>query len=178
MSGILDSKLTLRHLVVLGVLVATLAISASALAVGSSTNGTFSAGSIRMSSAKSNAYVNVSGSTALLKVLTTSISVPSGKTADVQANFSATVAHNLGTYAYCFGAFTLDGATSDATFAPGNVQLIGGGTAAEPDAVSVGMTGFRRGIGPGNHFVNVYISSAYAGCTVEDRAVNVLVNIH
>ena len=178
MSGILDSKLTLRHLLFLGVLVATFGVSASAFAGTFSTNGTFSAGSIRMSSAKSNTYVNVSGSTTLLKVLSTSISVPSGKTADIQATFSATVAHNIGTYAYCFGAFTLDGATSDATFQPGNVQLIGGGTTAEPDAISVGMTGFRKAIGPGSHSVNVIISSAYSGCTVEDRALNVLVNIH
>jgi hypothetical protein len=178
MSGILDSKLTLRHLLVVGILVATFGISAGALAAGSSTNGTFSAGSIRMSSARSNTYTSVSGTGTVVKVLTTSISVPSGKTADVQATFSATVAHNLGTYAYCFGAFTLDAATSDATFKPGNVQLIGGGTATEPDAISVAMTGFRQGIGPGSHFVNVYINSAYAGCTVEDRALNVLVNIH
>jgi hypothetical protein len=176
MSGILDSRLSLRHLLVVGGLVATFAVSASALAGSFSPSGTFSAGSIRMSSAKSNAYVNVS-STAV-EALSTSISVPAGKKAEVQATFSATLAHNIGTYAYCFGAFTLDGATSDASFQPGNVQLIGGGTGAEPDAITVAMTGFRTGIGPGSHSVNVYISPSYAGCTVEDRALNVVVNIH
>ena len=178
MSGILDSKLSLRRLLLLGAVVATFAVSGTALAGSFSANSTFSAGSIRMSSAKSNTYVSVSATSPLLNVLSTSISVPSGKTADVQATFSATLAHNIGTYAYCFGAFTIDGATSDASFQPGNVQLIGGGTAAEPDAISVAMTGFRKGIGHGNHSVNVYINSAFAGCTVEDRTLNVLVNIH
>ena len=176
MSGILGSSLSLRQLLVVGGLVATFSVGASVLASGVSPSGTFSAGSIRMASAKSNTYVNVS-STAV-KVLSTSISVPAGKKADVQAAFSATVAHNGGSYAYCFGAFTLDGATADASFQPGNVQLIGGGTAAEPDAISVAMVGFRTGIGPGTHTVNVYINGAFAGCTVEDRALNLVVNIH
>ena len=97
MSSIFDSRVTLRHLLVLGVLVATLAISAGALAGSRSSNNQFTAGSIRMSSAKSNAYMGVTGADPAIKVLSTSISVPAGRTADVQATFSATLAHNLGT---------------------------------------------------------------------------------
>ena len=177
MSRILGSKFTLRHLVVVAILIATLAISAAALAGARSSHGQFAAGSIRMSSSKSNAYVSVDSDT-VTKVLRTSFKVPSGKTADVQATFTGTFAHNIGTYAYCFGAFTLDNQTyPDATFQPGQVQLFGGATSTEPDQLSLGMTGYRTTIGPGTHFVNVYISPAYAGCTVEDRALNVLVNI-
>jgi len=178
MSRILDSKLTLRRVVVLGSVIATLGISAGALAVGNTINGTFPAGSIRMSSASSSVFVSISGSDPVTRVLRTSISVPSGKTADVQASFSVTVTHNVGQYAFCFGAFTIDGSTNDSLFHPGHVQLLGGATATEPDQVSVGMTGFRKNIGPGKHFVNVYVDGVYAGCTLQDRALNVLVNIH
>lgn len=178
MSGILDTKVTLRHLLILGILVATFAVSVGTLAA-NTINGAFSAGSIRMSSAKSNQFLSVSGTdNPPVLVLHTAFTVPSGKTADVQATFAASLAHNVGTYAFCFGAFTLDGATTDANFKPGSVQLIGGGTATEPDTISTSMTGFRKGISHGSHTVNVYIHSAYAGCTVEDRALNVLVNIH
>lgn len=182
MSRFLDSKLTLRHLLIFGVLIATLAISAGAVAGVRISHGTFTTGSIRMSSASSNAFVNVSSDT-LTKVIRTGIKVPSGKVADVQATFSATLAHNLGTgdgtYAYCFGAFTLDDQTyPDHTFKPGPVQLLGGAAANEPDAVTVAMTGFRTTIGPGKHYVNVFINPSYAGCIVEDRALNVLVNVH
>jgi hypothetical protein len=177
MSGILDSKLSLRHLLILGVLIAILTVSAGAVAGVRISHGTFTTGSIRMSSASSTTFVNVSST--VTKVIRTGIKVPSGKVADVQATFSATLAHNLGTYAFCFGAFTLDDqAPPDATFKPGQVQLLGGGTATEPDAVTVSMSGYRLTIGPGKHYVNVFINPAYAGCTVEDRALNVLVNVH
>jgi hypothetical protein len=177
MSRILDSKLTLRRVLVLGSLIATLATSAGALAI-NSINGQFGAGSIRMSSASTGVFVSISGSDPVTKVLSTSISVPSGKTADVQASFSVTVTHNNGSFAYCFGAFTIDGSTNDSLFHPGHVQLLGGATTTEPDQVSVGMTGWRKNIGPGTHHVNVYVDGAFAGCTLQDRNLNVLVNIH
>lgn len=177
MSRILESKLTLRHVLVLGILVATLAISAGALAGSRSSNGAFSSGSIRMSSAKSNTYVSA-GTDAVVKVLSTSFNVPSGKSAEVQATFSATLSHNVGQYAYCFGKFVLDGATNDAAFKPGQVQLIGGATSTEPDQISTAMTGYRKSIGAGSHVVNVYIIGSFSGCTLQDRALNVLVNVH
>lgn len=40
------------------------------------------------------------------------------------------------------------------------------------------MNGFRKGIGPGTHYVNVYISSAYEGCELQGRALNVVATIH
>ena len=47
-----------------------------------------------------------------------------------------------------------------------------------PNGLTVAMAGHRRGIGPGVHRVRVYVHSAYAGCTLQERALNVIVNIH
>ena len=44
--------------------------------------------------------------------------------------------------------------------------------------VGVAMVGYKKGIGPGSHYVNVYINSAYAGCQLQERGLNVIVNFH
>ena len=67
---------------------------------------------------------------------------------------------------------------ADDHFNPGQYQLLGGGTATQPDAVSVAMTGIRKGVGPGQHTVNVYINSAYAGCTLFAHALTVQADIY
>jgi len=138
----------------------------------------FPSGSLRLSSASSSATVSVDSDT-MERVLRTAITVPSGKVADVQATFSTTMLHNIGTYAYCFAYFTLDSQSNiDPQFKPGQVQLLGGATAQMPNALGVAMTGFRKNIGPGTHYVNVYINPSYAGCTLMERALNVVVNVH
>ena len=167
------------HALVVGLLIAMLA--GSTIAIAAAPSALFPSGALRLSSKASSSSVSISGTDgpdSLKRVLRTKFIVPSGKTGDVQATFSTSVLHNGGQYAYCFGRFTLDGATTDTAFKPGSVQLLGGETATMPNAVGVAMTGFRKAIGPGTHYVNVYISSAYAGCTVMERALNVVVNIH
>jgi hypothetical protein len=39
------------------------------------------------------------------------------------------------------------------------------------------MSGVKKGVGPGYHYVNVYVSSAYAGCTLFARTLNVVATI-
>ena len=175
-SGSLISKVTLRHLLVLGVLVAVPALGAGAFAA-SSVNSFRPAGTIRLASASSSSSVSVDSDT-VKKVLSVSISVPSGRHADLQATFSASVHHNLGTFAYCFGSITVDGVPPSGQFKPGLQQLLGGATASEPDAVSAAMTGYRTSVGSGSHTVNVYITPSYAGCTLQERALNVVADIY
>ena len=179
MLGFLDTKVTLRHLLVLGVLVAVPAMGAGALAGGSALNSLQPAGSVRMASTSSTVSVDITGDQ-VKRVLHVSFNVPKGKKADVQASFSASVHHLTGGagFAYCFGTFTIDHAPPDAAFKPGIQQLLGGSQSTEPDAVSSGMVGYRNGIGSGTHTVNVYITSAYSGCELQERALNVLVNLH
>jgi hypothetical protein len=110
-------------------------------------------------------------------VIRTTVSVPPGRTADVQASWSGDLHPNVGQYAYCFGYFTIDGTTDD-FFKPADAyQLIGGETAKMPNAVTVSMNGYRRQVGPGQHSLNVYINSAYAGCTIFGQALNAVINI-
>jgi len=166
---------------VAGVVVACV-LAGATLTVAATINSQFSSGSIRLSSSSSSSSVSITGTSgpdSLKRVIRTEIKVPSGKTADVQATFSASLLHNVGTFAYCFGRFTLDGASSDgAAFNPGTAQLLGGETATMPNAVGVAMIGYKKGIGPGSHYVNVYINSAYAGCQLQERGLNVIVNFH
>ena len=106
--------------------------------------------------------------------------VPSGKVADVQATFTGTIfPYKLsGSFAYCFGRFTVDSQTNaDPQFRPGQTQLLGGTHADMPDQFSVAMSGFKKGIGPGTHYINVYILSAYEGCSFQERSLNVVVNL-
>ncbi len=176
MFGFLDTKVTMRHLVLLGVLVAVPSLGAGALAGSSTISSLLPSGTVRMASTSSTTSVSVDSD--VKRVLHVSIKVPSGKHADIQATFSASIHHNLGTYAYCFGTITLDNAPPSGKFKPGLQQLLGGATATEPDAVSAAMTAYRTGVGSGYHTVNVYITPSYAGCILQERALNVLVNIH
>ena len=177
MFSFLDTKVTLRHLILLGVIVAVPSIGAGALAGSSSTDSLRPAGSVRMVSASSASSVLVTSG--YVRVLHVSVTVPSGKTADVQASFSASVAHLIGGgTAFCWGNFTIDHAPPDTKFKPGNQELFGGSESFEPDVFSIGMVGFRSGVGPGTHTVNVYVSPYGDGCAVHERALNVLLNIH
>lgn len=177
MLGFLDTKVTLRHLLILGVLVAVPSLGAGAFAAGSSIQSLLPSGSVRMAETSSSSSVSADSDT-VTKVLSVSISVPSGKHANLQATFSATILHNAGTFAYCFGSITLDNAPPSGQFRPGLQQLLGGATANEPDAVSAAMTGYRTSVGSGSHTVNVYITPSYAGCTLQERALNVLADIY
>ncbi len=166
---------------VFGVGLLACVLAGGAFAIAASPNSQLASGSLRLSSTASSDPIDITGTDtpdSLKRVLRTAINVPSGKTADVQATFSASLHHQSGTYSYCFGRFTLDSHTSDSNFKPGSVQLLGGETATQPNAVGVAMTGYRKSIGPGSHYVNVYISSAYAGCELQERALNVIVNLH
>jgi len=175
------SELKPRRIHLVGVGLVVSALIGGTFAIAASPAAQFSSGSLRLSSAASDASVSIEGTEgpdSLKRVLRTQIVVPSGKTADVQATFSTSMLHNVGTYAYCFAYFTLDSQSNeDPQFKPGMTQLLGGATATMPNAVGVAMTGFRKGIGSGSHYVNVYISSSYAGCTVMERALNVVVNV-
>ena len=180
MKGILNSNLRLWHLVVVSALVVVLAGSAVALAA---SPNFWRAGSVRLDSASSNDTISIEGTdNPPVRVLRVEITVPSGKVADIQATFTADLHHGGpgGTYAYCFGTITLDGSPSVATrrFAPGQYQLLGGAIASQPDAVSVAMSGVKKNVDDGYHTVNVYISSAYEGCTLFARTLNVVASIH
>ena len=107
MFGFLDSKVTMRHLLFLGVLVAVPALGAGALAGSSSVNSLLPSGTVRMASTSSTSSVSVDGDVTK-RVLHVSVNVPLHKHADFQATFSASVHHNIGTYAYCFATITLD----------------------------------------------------------------------
>lgn len=154
-----------------------------AQALPASPAGQWSGGSVRLSSAYSTDSVSISGTSgpeSLKRVIRSSVVVPSGRVADVQATFTATLLPNngSGTYAYCFGRFTIDSqSNTDPAFHPGQVQLIGGPHANQPNAISVAMGGFRRNLGPGTHFVNVYVSSAYEGCQLQERSLNLVINV-
>lgn len=174
-------NLSLKRWHLFGVGLMACALAGGTFAIAASPASQFTNGSLRLSSAASSSPIDITGTdtpSSLKRVLRTTIIVPSGKTADVQATFSASLLHRVGTFAYCFGRFTLDGATTDTNFKPGSAQLLGGETATMPNAVGVAMTGYRKAIGPGSHYVNVYISSAYAGCELQERALNVIVNVH
>jgi hypothetical protein len=173
-----NTDLKLWHALVLALLL--VAITGSAVVIAASSSHFFDAGKIRLASAATDNTLTITGSNnPAVNVLTTSISVPAGKTAELQTTFSADLHHGIGTYAYCFGRFSLDGAVPDNAFRPlGSFQLLGGVTANQPDALTVAMTGYRRNVPAGDHRVSVFIDSAYAGCTLFNRELNVIVNIH
>jgi hypothetical protein len=175
------SDLVSKRARLLGAGLAVALLAGGTFAFSASPAAQFPNGSLRLSSAASAASISISGTDgpdSLKRVLRTVVKVPSGKVADVQATFSTSMLHNSGQYAYCFGYFTLDSQSNlDPQFKPGQTQLLGGETATMPNAVGVAMTGFRKNIGSGTHYVNVYISSAYAGCTLMERALNVVVNL-
>ena len=177
MLGFLDTKVTMRHLIILGVLVAVPALGAGALAGSTTINSLLPSGTVRMASTSSTSSVDVDGDV-VTRVLHVSVNVPLHKHADIQATFSASIHHLIGTYAYCFGTITLDTAPPSGKFKPGLQQLLGGATAQEPDAVSAAMTAYRTGVSAGVHTVNVYITPSFAGCELQERALNVLVNIY
>ena len=180
MLGFLDTKVTLRHLLILGVIVAVPSMGAGALAAGVSLNGQFSAGSVRMSSASSHTSVAVNGLDSPKRILQAPFKVPAGKKADVQATFSGLLTHqtDVSGSASCSASFTVDHAPPDSQFNPGLVQLLGGSSAVEPDSIGSSFSGYRLGVGPGSHTVNVYLVGQSAGCIVWDRTLNVLINIH
>lgn len=182
MRGILNSNIRVWHLVVMGALLVVITGGTVAL---SASSGFWRAGSVRLDSAyaSSNDTISITGSNnPAVRVLRLGITVPSGRRADIQATFTADLHHGGpgGTYAYCFGTITLDGSPSSSSrrFRPGQYQLLGGAIASQPDAVSVAMSGVKRDVGPGYHTVNMYISSAYEGCTLFARTLNVVASIH
>lgn len=181
MRGILNSNLRVWHLVVMGALLVVITGGTVAL---SASSQFWQAGSVRLDSAyaSSNDTISISGTdNPPVRVLRLGITVPNGKRADIQATFTADLHHGIGpTYAYCFGTITLDGSPTSSShrFRPGQYQLIGGAIASQPDAVSVAMSGVKRDVGRGYHTVDVYITSAYSGCTLFARTLNVVASIH
>jgi hypothetical protein len=177
MKRVLDSNLRIWHLLVMGVLLALLTGGTFVVAAGPA--AFWPAGNVRLASAQNDNTISITGSNnPAVRVLRTTFSVPSGRKADLQAVFTADLHHGIGTFAYCFGEFTLDGSPPDDQFNPGSYQLLGGSTATQPDAVSVAMTGIRRGVGSGFHTVDVYIDSAYGGCTLFAHAMTVAVDLY
>lgn len=172
-----------KLLLATGLAVAAIVGGTVASALPSSLNGQFGAGSVRLASAFSDDSVSITGTDgpdSLKRVIRTSIVVPSGKIADVQASFTGTIVPNRssGSFSYCFGRFTVDSQTNvDPGFKPGSMQLLGGAFSRMPDQMSVAMNGFKKGIGPGTHYINLYVSSAYQGCQFQERTLNVVVNI-
>ena len=162
MFGFLDTKVTMRHLLILGVLVAVPSMGAGAIAASNSVNSLSPSGTVRMASTSSTSSVSVD-SDVVTKVLQVSINIPSGKHGDIQATFASSILHSAGTYAYCFGSITLDNAPPSGQFRPGLQQLLGGPTSAEPDQISTAMTAYRTGVSAGTHTVNVYITPSFAG---------------
>jgi hypothetical protein len=165
-----------------GLAVAALVGGTVASALPASPAGQWAGGSVRLSSnfeTDSISITGTSGPDSLKRVVRSKIVVPSGKVADVQATFSGTIfPYKTGTYAYCFARFTVDSQTNaDPAFRPGQIQLLGGTSAEMPDQFSVAAAAFRRNIGAGQHYINVYISSAYAGCSFQERTLNLVVNI-
>lgn len=180
MKGILNGNLKLWHLLVLGALLVVLSGGAVAL---SASSDFWHSGSVRLDSAYADEdhTIKIEGTdNPPVRVLRLEVRVPHGKVADIQATFTADLHHNAGTYAYCFGVITLDGSPSSSSrrFRPGQYQLLGGATASQPDTVSVAMSGVKKGVGHGYHTVSVYITSAYAGCTLFARTLNVVATIH
>lgn len=166
-----------------GLAVAALIGGTVASALPSSPNGQWGGGTVRLSSNYQDDSISINGTSgpdSLKRVIRSLIIVPSGKVADVQATFAGSLLPNngSGTFAYCFGRFTVDSQSNlDPDFKPGQVQLIGGPHAKQPNAVAVAMTGYKRNIGPGQHYINVYVSSSYQGCTFMERALNLVVNL-
>lgn len=172
-----------RLVLATGLAVAALIGGTVASALPSSPAGQWGAGTVRLSSNYEDDSISINGTSgpdSLKRVIRSLIIVPSGRVADVQATFAGTLQPNngSGTYAYCFGRFTVDSQSNlDPDFKPGQVQLIGGPHAKQPNSIGAAMTGYKRNIGPGRHYINVYISSAYQGCTMMERALNLVVNI-
>jgi hypothetical protein len=186
--NVLNGNLKLWQLLVLGVVVSVLFGGAAvALADPGSVNNFFTQGTVRMASAYSSNSVDINAVSPEKLVLSTTIVIPDGKKAELQTTFSADM-HPFPTsssYAYCFGHFGLDNANPDSGFKPGGgsspnylMQLIGGAVSKEPDAFTVTMIGFRKGVSAGTHTVNVYVSSAYNGCEIQASNLNVIANIH
>jgi hypothetical protein len=182
--NVLNGNLKIWHLMVFGIMVMLFTGGTIALADTDTVKGFLPPGEIRLANAYANTTVNISGTdTPPVIVLSTTINVPDGKKADLQTTFTADLHHNSGTYSYCFGSFALDNTFPDTKFRPNDLadssgyQLLGGDTAHQPSAVTVTMTGFRKNVGAGTHTVNVYINSAYAGCTLFARNLNVIANI-
>jgi hypothetical protein len=182
MVRILDRNVKHWQLLIYGLLIGVMVGGAFTMAA--TPNAQFSGGTIRLSSAAKGDSISISGTSgpdSLKRVIRTAISIPSGRVGDVQASFTATLfpRANPDPYAYCFAYFTLDSqANEDPAFKPGFYQLIGGQHNEMPNAISVAMNGHRKNIGPGSHYVNVYVSSSYNGCELQERALNVVVNYH
>jgi hypothetical protein len=175
---ILNRTVKLWHLLVVAVLSGVLLGSTITAAV--TPTATTGAGSVHFASARGTDAnpVNVFGNDTE-RVLRATIQVPVGRTADVQVSFAGTIwPHDngvSGAIPACFGYFTLDAVSSvDSRFPGGNVELLHGSLATLPSAVSVAMNGAVKSLGPGGHFINVYVSSVDPGCSVADRELNVV----
>lgn len=177
--SILNRNVKIWHLVLAVVVGASLFGGGFVMAAAPATF--FPSGAVRLSSAFVSQENAVGlGSNETDRVIRTSVTVPAGKKANIQATFSAMIQPDKsGTnFAYCYAEFTLDSATSDAAFAPGLTQMIGGEHAEMPDQIHIAVTGFRAGVGPGTHQVNVYVTGSFNGCTVNERTLNVIATIN
>ncbi len=148
----------------------------------------FPAGSIQLSSAARSPKVHIpleegpeDGGPPPKIVLRTAISVPSGKVAEVQATYSVDIHPVQGSdYVGCQAWFTLDSLVVDNEFHPGEVALLEAVLPQNNNVtrllnVGASMSGSRRSIGPGHHYVNVRVLGP---CDLYDQALNVGVNIH
>lgn len=191
MKHLLNGKLKVWHVLVVGFALLLFSGGAVALADTSAITGFWTPGQILLASSYRTTSVDITGSNnPSVKVLNVSINVPANKKADLQVSFSADYRHlgasGLATYSYCSGYFGLDTADPDSAFkpggfaAPGNYayQLLGGDTAHEPAGLTVTMVGFRKNVPAGSHTVNVYINSAYNGCEIQNSNLNVVASIH
>ncbi len=186
MRRVLGANVKLWHGIV--ILSVGFLLAGSGLVLAGAGSGLFPQGTTRMASAWTNNDISIAGSNnPPVEVLNVGIDIPSGKKGDVQASFSADL-HHLSPassddpqFAYCFGQFTLDAAPAQNgsnVFRPGHYQLLGGGVATEPDALTVAMLGSMRSIPAGVHTVRVYVDSAYAGCELQRAALNVVLDVH
>jgi hypothetical protein len=180
MRRVLSANVKLWHGIV--ILSLMLFLAGSGLVLASSGSGLFPQGNIRLGSAWTNNSIDIAGTdNPPVEILNVGIDIPSGKKGDVQASFSADLHHLSGSFAYCFGEFTLDNAPAQNKsniFQPGAQQLLGGSTSTEPDALTVAMDGSRRNIPAGVHQVRAYVFSSFAGCQLQAAALNIVVDIH
>lgn len=180
MIRILDRNVKHWQLLIYGLLIGVLV--GGAFTIAATPNAQLAGGTVRLSSGAKGDPIDITGTEgpeSLKRVIRTSFSIPSGRTGDVQASFTAALHPRKlsGTFAYCFAYFTIDSQVNvDPAFKPGLTQLIGGEHADMPNAVSVAMNGYRKNIGPGFHYVNVYVSSAFEGCQLQERALNVVLS--
>ena len=138
----------------------------------------FKGGRIRMTASSLTSSVEV-GSSSDTSVISASFRVPSGKKADVFAQFHGEAYNNASTAGgYCYGEFRLDGVGGD-TFAPGEEWLVDNYLYGPGNYPTISMNGFKRRIGPGLHTVFFTMDQAgNADCFIYGRTLLLTANIH